>query len=76
MLSFRLIAITSFIQVQSGEGIPIPRPLLPEEPHISEIKCPNQLAKAQNNLLKTLFPLSSNLSSAFCNDISSPLDTK
>jgi transcription termination factor Rho len=52
------------VQAQNGEGIPIPRPLLPEEPEISDIRCPNQLTNAQNNLLGTSFPRSSNVLSA------------
>ena len=37
----------SLIQLHSGDGIPIPRLLLPDEPETSENKCPIQLIKAQ-----------------------------
>ena len=66
----------SFVQVHNGDGMPMPRPLLPDDPELSEIKCPNQFTKAQNNLLGILLPRSSNFSSAFCKDISSPPETK
>ena len=36
IFSFVLIAIISFVQHHNGEGIPIPLPLLPEEPDISD----------------------------------------
>jgi hypothetical protein len=70
------IAIISFVHDQNGDDIPIPLPLLPDEPDISEIKCPNQLTNPQNNFAGTLLPRSSNLPSAFCKDISSPPETK
>ena len=56
--------------------MPIPLPLLLEEPETSEIKCPIQFAMPQKSLPGILLPLSSNFPSELFKDISSPSDIK
>ena len=77
--NFDFIAIMSFVHVHRGDGIPIPRfpaLALELEPDTSDMRCPNQFTKPQNNLLGTLPPCTSHLSSACCNEISCPSDIK
>lgn len=66
----------SFVQLQKGEGIPIPLPLLLDDPEISEIKCPNQFTNPQNSLLGISLPSRIKSPSNFENVTKSSLEIK